>query len=80
MDQRHTLDQDQSSMLKVICSQRDRFRTRLRETEEVCFYLILVQYAHFLFLSILHYFHQILYFNMMVDMIEFFTFNRKYGS
>lgn len=27
-------DQDQSSMLKVICSQRDRFRTRLRETEE----------------------------------------------
>ncbi|KAK6925232.1 CASP, C-terminal [Dillenia turbinata] len=28
-------DQDQSSMLKVICSQRDRFRTRLRETEEV---------------------------------------------
>lgn len=35
MDQRHALDQDQSSMLKVICSQRDRFRTRLRETEEV---------------------------------------------
>lgn len=34
MDQRHALDQDQSSMLKVICSQRDRFRTRLRETEE----------------------------------------------
>ncbi|KAI4998385.1 hypothetical protein ZWY2020_053727 [Hordeum vulgare] len=27
-------DQDQSSMLKVICNQRDRFRTRLRETEE----------------------------------------------
>ncbi|KAH7652898.1 Transcription factor/CCAAT displacement protein CDP1 protein [Dioscorea alata] len=27
-------DQDQSSMLKVICSQRDRFRNRLRETEE----------------------------------------------
>ncbi|XP_057459698.1 protein CASP-like isoform X2 [Actinidia eriantha] len=27
-------DQDQSSMLKVICSQRDRFRARLRETEE----------------------------------------------
>lgn len=27
-------DQDQSSMLKVICNQRDRFRARLRETEE----------------------------------------------
>ncbi|XP_047337711.1 protein CASP [Impatiens glandulifera] len=27
-------EQDQSSMLKVICSQRDRFRKRLRETEE----------------------------------------------
>lgn len=38
VDQRHALDQDQSSMLKVICSQRDRFRTRLRETEEVCYY------------------------------------------
>ncbi|XP_057415516.1 protein CASP-like [Lotus japonicus] len=34
MDQRHALDQDQSSMLKVICNQRDRFRIRLRETEE----------------------------------------------
>ncbi|KAI4347166.1 hypothetical protein L6164_008002 [Bauhinia variegata] len=34
-DQRQgALDQEQSSMLKVICSQRDRFRTRLRETEE----------------------------------------------
>ncbi|XP_020104636.1 protein CASP [Ananas comosus] len=34
-DQRHiSSDQDQSSMLKVICNQRDRFRTRLRETEE----------------------------------------------
>ncbi|XP_057447077.1 protein CASP-like isoform X2 [Lotus japonicus] len=34
-DQRQVaLDQDQSSMLKVICNQRDRFRTRLRETEE----------------------------------------------
>lgn len=31
---RGTLDQDQSSMLKVICNQRDRFRARLRETEE----------------------------------------------
>lgn len=29
-----SLDQDQSSMLKVICNQRDRFRARLRETEE----------------------------------------------
>lgn len=29
-------DLDQSSMLKVICNQRDRFRARLRETEEVC--------------------------------------------
>lgn len=28
-------DLDQSSMLKVICNQRDRFRARLRETEEV---------------------------------------------
>lgn len=27
-------DQDQNSMLKVICSQRDRFRSRLREAEE----------------------------------------------
>ncbi|XP_068658777.1 protein CASP-like [Aristolochia californica] len=27
-------DQDQSSMLKVICNQRDRFKNRLRETEE----------------------------------------------
>ncbi|KAJ8752747.1 hypothetical protein K2173_007057 [Erythroxylum novogranatense] len=27
-------EQDQSSMLKVICNQRDRFRARLRETEE----------------------------------------------
>ncbi|CAH8302069.1 unnamed protein product [Eruca vesicaria subsp. sativa] len=35
MDQKHApTDQDQSSMLKVICSQRDRFRARLRETEE----------------------------------------------
>ncbi|KAG2246646.1 hypothetical protein Bca4012_090379 [Brassica carinata] len=35
MDQKHVpSDQDQSSMLKVICSQRDRFRARLRETEE----------------------------------------------
>ncbi|KAK3007249.1 hypothetical protein RJ639_016149 [Escallonia herrerae] len=34
-EQKHvSSDQDQSSMLKVICSQRDRFRTRLRETEE----------------------------------------------
>uniref|UniRef100_A0A2P2M2C4 Uncharacterized protein MANES_01G012900 n=1 Tax=Rhizophora mucronata TaxID=61149 RepID=A0A2P2M2C4_RHIMU len=33
-DHKHVSDQDQSSMLKVICSQRDRFRTRLRETEE----------------------------------------------
>lgn len=33
-DQRHNSDQDQSSMLKVICNQRDRFRIRLRETEE----------------------------------------------
>ncbi|XP_072992174.1 protein CASP [Typha latifolia] len=34
-DQRHLAsDQDQSSMLKVICNQRDRFRTRLRDTEE----------------------------------------------
>ncbi|XP_061342119.1 protein CASP isoform X1 [Gastrolobium bilobum] len=29
-----SLDHDQSSMLKVICNQRDRFRKRLRETEE----------------------------------------------
>ncbi|KAI4350893.1 hypothetical protein L6164_005298 [Bauhinia variegata] len=28
------LDQEQSSMLKVICNQRDRFRARLREAEE----------------------------------------------
>ncbi|KAF3603863.1 hypothetical protein F2Q69_00037990, partial [Brassica cretica] len=35
MDQKHVpSDQEQSSMLKVICSQRDRFRARLRETEE----------------------------------------------
>ncbi|AQK63544.1 Protein CASP [Zea mays] len=34
-DPRHaSADQDQSSMLKVICNQRDRFRARLRETEE----------------------------------------------
>lgn len=34
-EQRHvSSDQDQSSMLKVICNQRDRFRARLRETEE----------------------------------------------
>ncbi|KAF7813797.1 protein CASP [Senna tora] len=34
-DEKQTsLYQDQSSMLKVICHQRDRFRTRLRETEE----------------------------------------------
>ncbi|XP_010551156.1 PREDICTED: protein CASP [Tarenaya hassleriana] len=34
-EQKHvSSDQDQSSMLKVICSQRDRFRARLRETEE----------------------------------------------
>ncbi|KAH9778600.1 protein CASP [Citrus sinensis] len=34
-DKKHTYpDQDQSSMLKVICNQRDRFRARLRETEE----------------------------------------------
>ncbi|OAY50476.1 protein CASP [Manihot esculenta] len=35
VEQKHALsDQDQNSMLKVICNQRDRFRTRLRETEE----------------------------------------------
>ena len=35
-DQKHVYsEQDQNSMLKVICNQRDRFRTRLRETEEV---------------------------------------------
>ncbi|KAF5468998.1 hypothetical protein F2P56_013103 [Juglans regia] len=35
MDQKQVFaDQDQSSMLKVICNQRDRFRARLRETEE----------------------------------------------
>ncbi|MFS7892623.1 hypothetical protein Hanom_Chr00s000685g01654951 [Helianthus anomalus] len=34
-DHRHvSSDQDQNSMLKVICNQRDRFRARLRETEE----------------------------------------------
>ncbi|XP_016188902.1 protein CASP isoform X2 [Arachis ipaensis] len=34
-DQRHvSVDQDQNTMLKVICNQRDRFRARLRETEE----------------------------------------------
>ncbi|KAJ9187301.1 hypothetical protein P3X46_002774 [Hevea brasiliensis] len=34
-DQKHvSSEQDQNSMLKVICNQRDRFRTRLRETEE----------------------------------------------
>ncbi|PAN45425.1 hypothetical protein PAHAL_9G117700 [Panicum hallii] len=34
-DPRHaSSDQDQNSMLKVICNQRDRFRARLRETEE----------------------------------------------
>lgn len=34
-EQKHnSADQDQSSMLKVICNQRDRFRARLRETEE----------------------------------------------
>ncbi|KAM3751074.1 hypothetical protein ACB098_04G081400 [Castanea mollissima] len=34
-DQKHiSSDQDQSSMLKVICNQRDRFRARLGETEE----------------------------------------------
>ncbi|CAL5445124.1 unnamed protein product [Camellia sinensis] len=34
-DHRHvSSDLDQSSMLKVICNQRDRFRARLRETEE----------------------------------------------
>ncbi|KAF9671425.1 hypothetical protein SADUNF_Sadunf12G0046300 [Salix dunnii] len=38
-DQKHVLDQDQSSMLKVICNQRDRFRARLRETEEACYML-----------------------------------------
>ncbi len=39
-DQKHVFsDQDQSSMLKVICNQRDRFRACLSETEEV-FYLL----------------------------------------
>ncbi|XP_020587087.1 protein CASP [Phalaenopsis equestris] len=34
-DLRHvSADQDQNSMLKVICNQRDRFRARLREAEE----------------------------------------------
>ncbi|KAF6147118.1 hypothetical protein GIB67_036837 [Kingdonia uniflora] len=34
-DQKHvSSEQDQSSMLRVICNQRDRFRNRLRETEE----------------------------------------------
>lgn len=34
-EQKHAIsDQDQSSMLRVICNQRDRFRARLRETEE----------------------------------------------
>ncbi|CAI0547864.1 unnamed protein product [Linum tenue] len=35
LDQKHvSSDQDQSSMLKVICNQRDRFRARLHEAEE----------------------------------------------
>ncbi|KAF3437877.1 hypothetical protein FNV43_RR20633 [Rhamnella rubrinervis] len=34
-DHKHiSSDQDQSSMLKVICNQRDRFRASLRQTEE----------------------------------------------
>lgn len=34
-EQKHVSpDQEQNSMLKVICNQRDRFRARLRETEE----------------------------------------------
>ncbi|KAI4331511.1 hypothetical protein MLD38_029696 [Melastoma candidum] len=33
-DKRASQDQDQNSMLKVIINQRDRFRARLRETEE----------------------------------------------
>ena len=38
-DHKHvSSDQDQNSMLKVICNQRDRFRARLRETEEVSFF------------------------------------------
>ncbi|CAI0450643.1 unnamed protein product [Linum tenue] len=35
LDQKHvSSDRDQSSMLKVICNQRDRFRARLNEAEE----------------------------------------------
>ena len=45
-------DQDQSSMLKVICSQRDRFRNRLRETEEVWLSRLLGN--HFLFYLFKH--------------------------
>lgn len=49
-DQKHvsSFDQDQSSMLKVICNQRDRFRTRLRETEEVRYlYLLYIAFNVF---------------------------------
>uniref|UniRef100_A0A2P2M2F1 Protein CASP isoform X2 n=1 Tax=Rhizophora mucronata TaxID=61149 RepID=A0A2P2M2F1_RHIMU len=40
-DHKHVSDHDQSSILKVICSQRDRFRTHLRETEEAGYSIFL---------------------------------------
>lgn len=42
-DHKHvSSDHDQNSMLKVICNQRDRFRARLRETEEVCLFFTMI--------------------------------------
>jgi homeobox protein cut-like len=47
-DQKHVFsDQDQSSMLKVICNQRNRFRARLSETEEV--FILSFEKIHFWF-------------------------------
>lgn len=54
-EQKHvSSDQDQSSMLKVICNQRDRFRARLRETEEVRLYFQILMIALIFLLLIPH--------------------------
>ena len=71
-DERHvSVDPDQSSMLGVICNQRDRFRTRLQETEEVCLMLILTA-----FYSVRHDCSQILDHgcNTDTDLSEFYSF------
>lgn len=52
VDKHVSSEQDQNSMLKVICNQRDRFRARLRETEEVCLFTCFNHDSNIYFLEV----------------------------